>query len=343
MTLSSTQTMWVGGAADAPAGPALPATPVDLAARHETADLSFADVVGAELDIVHDDSTCDALVQPPGEPMLPVELPAEVASLSLASLMGAVSSQRQVSAASITACRRLPGDRPVHRPALAHTRAADLAKDPAVARESVRPSDVAMMALATPPGGLAKVSRITDTVSPQSFDSMWTDLAVLAHGRAVPGAMAPGTPASGAARQGPQQPLGEVLGARLQWLQSQGVDRAVIDLAPHMLGQVRVEIRHEGGVLHVQMIASDREVAQQLQAISDGVRQELGARQFQGVMVQVSQARDYGHAGQGFDGQGRSGREELDHDDGPTRALATPHDDVQAFAMSGGGWVTATE
>lgn len=135
--------------------------------------------------------------------------------------------------------------------------------------------------------------------------------------------------------------LAEALGERLQWLHLQGADRAVVNLRPHMAGHVQVEMTHEAGALAIRLTATQREVVQQLQTITESLRHELGARQFQGVSVQVAYAREQSSPGHG------SAEQERPHEKSdaraPSRALDTPESDGQSFAMNLGGGSSARE
>ena len=56
------------------------------------------------------------------------------------------------------------------------------------------------------------------------------------------------------------------------------------------MGTIEIVIRHEAGGLQVKMHASNSEVARQLQAVSDTLRQDLVQRQHGDVSVQVYDA-----------------------------------------------------
>ncbi|MCW7536526.1 flagellar hook-length control protein FliK [Aquabacterium sp. A7-Y] len=116
--------------------------------------------------------------------------------------------------------------------------------------------------------------------------------------------------------------LAEVLGERLRFQLASGSDRAVIRLDPPMMGSIEIVIRHEAGGLQVQMSATHGEVARQLQAIGDTLRQDLVQRQYGEVSVVVvadGGARDR-------DAQGRQGREQGQPQQ-PGRGLAEESDE----------------
>ncbi|MBD9370933.1 flagellar hook-length control protein FliK [Xanthomonas sp. XNM01] len=131
-----------------------------------------------------------------------------------------------------------------------------------------------------------------------------------------------------------------LLGHRIALQSQQGVQQAVVRLEPYMAGTVQVEIRHEAGALRILLTATNDDVVRQLQTVGEGLRQELGARQFTEVSVQVGQQR---HSG-GDAGQGRHGREDggASEQKTPGRALGDSDDAYAAFAsvlrrMNGAG------
>lgn len=82
--------------------------------------------------------------------------------------------------------------------------------------------------------------------------------------------------------------LREVLGERLAVHSTHGIDRALVRLDPPMLGALEIIIqRQAGGALAVQLVASHGEVVRQLYAISDVLRQDLQAKQFAPVAVDI--------------------------------------------------------
>lgn len=90
-----------------------------------------------------------------------------------------------------------------------------------------------------------------------------------------------------------RQSLTAILGERLHMQINQRSEHAVIRLDPPSMGSIEIVIRQESGGLTVQMRASHPEVARQLHAIGDTLRQDLVQRQHGDVSVQVSdQARD---------------------------------------------------
>ena len=138
----------------------------------------------------------------------------------------------------------------------------------------------------------------------------------------------------------PEAGLLGLLGHRIALQSLQGVQQAVVRLEPYMAGTVQVEIRHEAGALRILLTATNDDVVRQLQTVGEGLRQELGARQFTEVSVQVGQQR---HAG-GDAGQGRHGREDggASEQKTPGRALGDSDDAYAAFAsvlrrMNGAG------
>ena len=128
-----------------------------------------------------------------------------------------------------------------------------------------------------------------------------------------------------------QRPLAHALGERVQWQSAQGIDQARIRLDPPALGRIEIVVRQEGAQLQVQLTASSPEVARQLQHMGEGLRQELGQRQGQGVQVQV-QAHDGGAQAdaRGQQRQGQSGRDEAE----PGQALRGEHDPSHRFTLA---------
>lgn len=126
-----------------------------------------------------------------------------------------------------------------------------------------------------------------------------------------------------------QRPLAQALGDRLQWQATQGVDQARIRLDPPALGRIEIVVRQEGGQLQVQLTASSPEVARQLQHMGEGLRQELGQRQGQGVQVQVHEGGAQADA-RGQPRQGQPTREEAE----PGQALRSEHRAGQAFTLA---------
>ncbi|MBI3381724.1 MAG: flagellar hook-length control protein FliK [Aquabacterium sp.] len=125
-----------------------------------------------------------------------------------------------------------------------------------------------------------------------------------------------------------KEPLLNTLGERVQWQIQRGSEQALIRLEPHHLGQIDIVIRQEAGQMQVHLSATHREVAQQLQSISDGLRQELSLRQAADVQVQVSDQSTQGYKGQG---QRQSQQDAPARE--PGRALNGPDD--QAGTKSG--------
>ncbi|QAU24294.1 flagellar hook-length control protein FliK [Dyella sp. M7H15-1] len=135
----------------------------------------------------------------------------------------------------------------------------------------------------------------------------------------------------------PEQKLLGALGERISVQAGQGIQSAVIRLDPHLSGSVRIELRHEVGAMHVRISASQAEVAQQLQVISDSLRQELNSRQFNDVTVQISHGRHADHGERGGQQQGRDG--DSSPQQTPGRALAADATD-EGFDAA---WKRATE
>ena len=88
-----------------------------------------------------------------------------------------------------------------------------------------------------------------------------------------------------------QRPLAQALGDRLQVQASHGIEQARIRLDPPALGRIEIVLRQEAGQLQVQLSASHHDVVRQLQAMGDGLRQELAHKQGSPVTVQVFEDR----------------------------------------------------
>ncbi|MET0518972.1 MAG: flagellar hook-length control protein FliK [Burkholderiaceae bacterium] len=126
-----------------------------------------------------------------------------------------------------------------------------------------------------------------------------------------------------------QQPLLQALGDRLQLQIAARSEQATIKLSPPMLGQVEIAIRQQGGELQVRLSASHGDVARQLQAGSETLRQDLVQRHSGEVSVQVSaSSRDVdtrggqGGRGDGFGGGQSNGQSAPDQQRRPGRALS---------------------
>lgn len=111
-----------------------------------------------------------------------------------------------------------------------------------------------------------------------------------------------------------RSPLLEALGERIRFELGNRGEQAVIRLDPPMMGSVEVVIRHQAGMLQVQLSASNGEVVRQLQSISGSLHQDLSQRQYTDVSVQVF--------ADGRDGGGRQDRNPSGDDRRPGRALA---------------------
>lgn len=137
----------------------------------------------------------------------------------------------------------------------------------------------------------------------------------------------PSAPPSGTVTLASQQPtqwrepMLNALGEHVQWQQQRGIDQAVIRLEPPQMGRIDIVIRQDAGGLQVQLSATHREVAQQLHAVSDSLRQDLGQRQSLNVSVQVSDASRHDAPGQGGQGGQRSRQPQDSENRSPSRAL----------------------
>lgn len=124
--------------------------------------------------------------------------------------------------------------------------------------------------------------------------------------------------------------LRSALGERLQLQSAHGMDKALIRLDPPRLGALEISIRHEGGGLSVQLTASNPDVVRQLQAIGEGLRQDLAQRQFSQVSVDVRE----GQAGTS-QGQGRQGGQQQSGQT-PGKALAEADIPGEVFELGQG-------
>lgn len=123
-----------------------------------------------------------------------------------------------------------------------------------------------------------------------------------------------------------RRPLMEALGDRIQVEVGKHSEQAVIRLDPPMLGSVEIAIRHQAGVLQVQLSASHDEVVRQLQHIGDSLRQDLSRNQYTDVSVQV-------FAGS-RDGDGRQRPDAQPEERQPGRALAEAEAEAEAEQTS---------
>jgi flagellar hook-length control protein FliK len=115
-------------------------------------------------------------------------------------------------------------------------------------------------------------------------------------------------------------PLTAMLGERIQLQQQHGVQQAVVNLQPHLAGDIRIEVVHDAGALRVHLSASNDEVVRQLQTVGENLRQELASRQFTDVSVHIAQQRSQ-------DGQGQ-GRNAQENAAAPSPSRALGDDDV---------------
>ncbi|CAN7779275.1 flagellar hook-length control protein FliK [Caballeronia sp. LjRoot34] len=148
----------------------------------------------------------------------------------------------------------------------------------ATALQEPRPMS-ATRALQQPPGGELALAAMSSSPTPFESDAP----------------LKPLQPAS----VEPQQKLVALLGERISLHAEQGVQRAVIRLDPLMSGNVRIELRHEAGAIQIYLSATNSDVVRQLQAITDGLRQDLANRQFTDVVVHVSATRAGEHGSEG--------------------------------------------
>jgi flagellar hook-length control protein FliK len=129
---------------------------------------------------------------------------------------------------------------------------------------------------------------------------------------------------------GPQ--LVTSLGHRVSVQMGSGVEQTVIRLDPASMGALQIAVRHQGGALQVHLMASNEEVARQLQAAGDAMRQELAQKHQGEVSVVVRHDSAFGQAGQAGHGARREARE---NDKRPGRALAevSSEDDGMWFRL----------
>lgn len=131
-----------------------------------------------------------------------------------------------------------------------------------------------------------------------------------------------------------REPLLNTLGERVQWHTQRGNEQAVIRLDPPSLGRVDIVIKQDGGLMHVHLSATHREVVQQLQGLSDQLRHDLAGRHSGDVAVHVSEqprdgdGRQRGRQGNPDEQQGRPGRALTESDESQaslrTFSLQTP-------------------
>ncbi|AJY33027.1 flagellar hook-length control FliK family protein [Burkholderia thailandensis 34] len=125
--------------------------------------------------------------------------------------------------------------------------------------------------------------------------------------------------------------LMSVLGERIDVQLQRGVERAVIRLDPQSMGTLHIAIRHEGGSVQIQMIASHEEVARQLQTMSEALRQDLSSRHHGDVTVVVRH-------GQGMEqgaGHGEGGAHREEKRPGAALAEADVPDGDDGFRLDG--------
>jgi flagellar hook-length control protein FliK len=131
-----------------------------------------------------------------------------------------------------------------------------------------------------------------------------------------------------AATPGRTPSLLQQLGDRIAVQLERGSERVVIRLDPPHRGQIEIHIRQDAnGATQVQLSASHGDVVRQLQAIGDGLRQELAQRQGGDVSVQVAQQQARGDA----EGRQRQGEQRQQQ---PGRALDEQPEADQRFALA---------
>ncbi|AJX34978.1 flagellar hook-length control protein FliK [Burkholderia oklahomensis] len=148
--------------------------------------------------------------------------------------------------------------------------------------------------------------------------------------------------ASGAVRQAATQSaaaqwgtqLLNSLGERVSVQVRDGIGQAVIHLEPQSFGTLRIAIRHEAGAVRIQLVASNEEIARQLQTVSEALRQDLAGRHNGDVSVVVRHGQGFGH------GEREPQRETADDRDarpGMALAEADTADDDARFRLDGPG------
>ncbi|WP_081065998.1 flagellar hook-length control protein FliK [Burkholderia diffusa] len=121
-----------------------------------------------------------------------------------------------------------------------------------------------------------------------------------------------------------------VLGDRINVQTRQGVEQAVIRLDPQSMGTVHIAIRHEAGTVQIQLVASHEEVARQLQAVGEALRQELSVKQNGDVTVVVRHGQSLGQEERGQQNPHEEAREKR-----PGKALheVDANDDDSRFGL----------
>jgi flagellar hook-length control protein FliK len=180
------------------------------------------------------------------------------------------------------------------------------------------PEAAAVRERSTPASGLDKYVADANTLASGALN---------APSPAHHGATVAATPAARA-----PSALLDVLGERIETQLQRGSERTVIRLDPPLQGQLEITVRRDAGAIQVHLSASNADVVRQLQAISDGLRQELGMRQGGDVSVVVSSygARDGDARG------GSGGRASDEQAATPGRALAEAQDghEPERFTLS---------
>lgn len=138
-----------------------------------------------------------------------------------------------------------------------------------------------------------------------------------------------------------RQTLQEALGERMQLQVGKSAEQAVIRLEPPMLGRVEIAIRHSAGALEVHITATHGEVLRQLQAVSEGLRNDLVQRQFSEVSLNIGampKAANGAPMFAGGEGRGRQqdGQQEARRQEqGPGQALAEANLGSTPFSLNG--------
>nr|WP_145545901.1 flagellar hook-length control protein FliK [Variovorax boronicumulans] len=274
--------------------PGAAASALTTPVSHETGTDTDSDTRAADAGTALPFDPALASLQPP--PAIAVPLPA-------ASGTPAQAPVRPAGAAAV-AVQAATGAAPALPTGLAAPAPAALGPTPA-AKPQAAPADTATTALPPERAGVstgpvpAAASAPQDSVEPRT-------------GEAAPQGRAPSL----------LQQLGDRIAVQLE----RGSERVVIRLDPPHRGQIEIHIRQDAsGATQVQLSASHGDVVRQLQAIGDGLRQELAQRHGGDVSVQVAQQQARGEA----DGRQRQGEQRQQQ---PGRALDEPSEAGQHFA-----------
>lgn len=338
------ETSAVFGSVPAPsAAPAFAAAFVEMTQRQATLDqnegVSFVTEHGsderAELsDIVIDMHTDAVQVQTPDTELFVVPMTLTPTALAVQDIVESVGTSSSVSATSGVALNlgttsAAASQVPVVQLAAQTSMNANAIQNAAVFMSVAQPQDSARLTADTAVNNLTALDTGSDVSV--SLERAFAQLASASVGNASnplhTTSLHESAGAKAAAANDAARPtLATLLGDRLQLQIERRSEQAVVRLDPPSMGTIEIIVRQEAGSLHVQLRASNSEVARQLQGLGETLRQDLVQRQQNDVSVQVwDTSRD-------ADSRQRQKQQQAWQDE-PGRALGAADERTSAFAL----------